>query len=320
VALGVVIAVTVASCLTPAATSSVIRTLWRTVGKNDAQVKALHSYDSIAEELGFLAGPMLASILLLRVGNSSALYVVICASVASSVLVLISHDVRQALRAPVAREVSSSDVKISGNRIRRIARTVAGPIASHSLQRIVLPLILMGTVFGIVGILAPALCERDGHLGYTGFVMAAISFGGVIGAFVYSSMKLNTTLRQNHAFLGLIFAIPLTFAALANNPWALGALLAVAGLAVTPLYINSYLMMDKEVPSSEIHEANAWVPVGNDVGYVVGISLAAVIIGHNAAPRALVAVSCVAAVLLVYSLTQLIASRSQFAEQITTET
>jgi len=235
---------------------------------------------------------------------------VIGATTLGSVLMLIPADVRQALRTPVTRKPKPAPPPGTG-RTARALRTVAGPIAHRSLQRIVCPLILMGTVFGINAILAPALCQRSGHLDATGFVMAAISLGGVIGALAYSSLKLETTLRRNHAVLGLIFAAPMLFAVFARSPWVLGALLAVAGLAVTPLYINSYLMMDNDVPEEEIHEANTWVPVGNDVGYVVGITLAVAILGRGQINAALASVSCAAAVLLPYSLGQLLADRTR---------
>jgi hypothetical protein len=41
-------------------------------------------------------------------------------------------------------------------------------------------------------------------------------------------------------------------------------LLVVAGLAVTPLYVNAYLMMDAGIPDHMIREVNTWVPVGNN--------------------------------------------------------
>jgi len=51
-------------------------------------------------------------------------------------------------------------------------------------------------------------------------------------------------LRARHAVLGLV----LVFRFAAGSPWTLGVLLALGGLAVTPLYINAYLMMDDEIP------------------------------------------------------------------------
>jgi hypothetical protein len=103
--------------------------------------------------------------------------------------------------------------------------------------------------------------------------------------------------------------VPLVFAFLADNPWALGALLTLAGLAVTPLYINAYLMMDAEIPDTAIHEANTWVPVGNNVGYVIGITIAASLLGRQNMNSALITITVLAALFAGYSAIQLVTAR-----------
>lgn len=123
-------------------------------------------------------------------------------------------------------------------------------------------------------------------------------------------------MRSRHAALGLVFGAPLAFGFLAGNPWALGVLLALGGLAVTPLYINAYLMMDAEIPGEMIHEANTWVPVGNNVGYVVGITVAGTVLGRHDTGAALVAVSAFALVLVGYSAVQLAMPRRGISGQV----
>jgi hypothetical protein len=310
VPLPVVLAIALVVATSGPATDSVIRTLWRTIGKDEEQVKALHSYDSILEEVGFLIGPALASVLMLTVGQSAALFTIMGALIGGYCLILLSSDVRGALR-PKPGGPAMTQAAPAGGRARRLARTLAGPIASRDLQRIVVPLILMGSVFGVVAILAPALCAAGGHSDDTGFLMATISLGGVIGALAYSAAKITLPLRTRHAVLGLVFGVPLAFGFLASSPWTLGVLLALGGLAVTPLYINAYLMMDAEIPGEVIHEANTWVPVGNNVGYVAGITIAGTIAGRHDTGPALVTVSALAIVLVAYSAAQLARPRRQ---------
>jgi MFS family permease len=313
VPLPLVLAVTVASSLASPSMDAVIRTVWRTLGANDQQVEALHSYDSILEELGYLAGPAGASVLILALGQRPAVFTVIVALAAGWALALSSGQVRSALRprptAGATGSPSPAGPTRPPNRLTRALRTLAGPIAIRELRRIVAPLILMGTVFGIVGILAPALAAEQGHIGAAGFILAAISLGGVIGALAYSTVRIAAPLRIRQAALGVLFGAPLTAAFLGDGPWILAVLLAVAGLAVTPLYINSYLMMDAEIPDSSIHEANTWVPVGNNVGYVIGITVAAALLDRTTPSAALAAISVVAAVLVVHSAAQLLSAR-----------
>lgn len=303
----VLLAVVAPAAVSPS-TDAVIRTLWRVIGSGDHQIKALHSYDSIIEEVGYLAGPFLASVLMLATGQKTAVFAIITAMICGYGLVLLSGDVRSALR-PRPGGPAPSAPRPAGSRLGRFIHTLAGPIASRDLQRIVLPLILMGSVFGVMGILAPALCAAAGRSEDAGFLLATISLGGVIGAFAYGAVKLRWPLRVRHAALGLLFGAPLLLAVGADNPWVLGALLTVAGLAVTPLYINAYLMMDAEIPDTVIHEANTWVPVGNNVGYVLGITIAAGVLGRGNITAALITISVLAAVVTGYSALQLVAAR-----------
>jgi MFS family permease len=286
---------------------AVIRTIWRTLATTDAEVKALHSYDSILEEAGFLVGPLLASILMLGFGPHAALYVVAAGVIAGGVLALLPAEIRAALRQQPVRAEAAAEVPLPGRaaRIRRGLRTAAGPIATPQLQRIVAPLILMGVQLGILGILAPALSAAHGSAANAGFVIACISLGGVIGALTYGSLNLGASLRRRHAILGVVFGAPLILGAWADSPWTLGVLLAFAGLAVTPLYINAYLMMDADIPRSAIHEANTWVPVGNDVGYIIGLAIAGWLSRHDQVQAISISLSVAALLLVAYSVFQL---------------
>ncbi len=304
----VVLLVIIAAAASSPSMDAVIRTLWRRIAMDDRQLKALHSYDSILEECGFLMGPALASVLMIIAGSKVALFVVIAAAAMGYGLTLLSREVRAALgsRAPTpATDASAGERPPKQGNLRRVARIVFGPIADRELQRIVAPLIMMGGAFGVVGILAPAVCAGDGHINYTGFVLAAISAGGIVGAMCYSAAKIDWPLRVRHALLGLVFGLPLLFSFLAVSPWLLGLLLAMGGLAVTPLYINAYLMMDAEISADKIHEANTWVPVGNDVGYVIGITAGAALLHRVHLPNALFAITFFAFLLVAYSVYQL---------------
>ncbi|MDT0263119.1 MFS transporter [Jatrophihabitans lederbergiae] len=294
---------------------AVVRTTWRSIGTDDDEVKALHSFDSILEEAGFLLGPLFASVLMVTVGIRPAVFLVWAAAAAGITLTLSSKEVRSALHSKQKSVVSAADTALPQDVTiepapRRIVRTLAGPIASRELQRIVAPLILMGTVFGILAILVPAMSAAAGSPGDAGFVLACISLGGVVGALVYATITWAASLRLRQAVLGLIFGTPLLAGFAAHQLWLLGVLLVAAGLVVTPLYINSYLMMDKEIPDDVIHEANTWVPVGNNVGYLLGITLAGVVIGRGEHIEAgLQLVTATAAVFVAYSVLQVVWAR-----------
>lgn len=290
------------------AMNPVIRTEWKSLGRGPEEVKTLHAADSILEEAGFLIGPVLASVAMLIWGPVPALYGVVGLVVLGTLVVFLSRHVRTALGKPAAARTETSDQVRSSQWLGRAARTLLGPIVTIELQRIVLPLILMGTCLGVLGILLPLISAQLGDIAYSGFLFGAISLGGLIGAFGYGSIRTKASLLQRHGVLTVLFGIPLVFAVVAQNAWALGVLLVIAGIAVTPLYINAYLMMDEDLPQSVLHEANTWVPVGNNLGYTVGILVAGALADGGTAVVA-ACLSIVAAITAVYGVVTLATRR-----------
>lgn len=267
------------ACLITAATApamdSVVRAMWKEIATEDKDVKRLHSADSIIEETGYLLGPVLVSGLALAAGGQTTVYVTTALLIVGSVIIFVPPHIRRGLyRAPLKPSAAQAPAKPAKWTLTKSLKIVLGPIALPPLQRIVAPLIYMGISLGILGVLIPAVSSDAGNIAWSGFAFGAISLGGLIGAFAYGSIQLKRTLRTRHAMLALLFACPLLLIAFSTNLWLIGAVLVVSGLAVTPLYINAYLMMDEDLPPEIEHEANTWVPVGNNVGYTIGIVIA----------------------------------------------
>jgi hypothetical protein len=299
--------------LTAPAMDAVIRSEWRQIGRNAEEVKSLHAADSVLEESGYLLGPVLVGALELGGSPAMALTASVTLVVAGALTVFAPTAVRTALQKPVAARPLPPTSQ--SGRVSRFARMLAGPIATHELQRIVLPLLFMGTSFGVLGILIPLAAAEAGVPDAAGFLFGAISLGGLIGAFAYGALRLKSPLSVRQAALTLVVGLPLLPVSFLHHPIALGAMLVAAGLAVTPLYINSYLMMDDGLPESVIHEANTWVPVAYNIGYSIGILAAGFLAGTGAAGVSL-AVGGFAAVTAAYALGVLIKSRQETAPAV----
>ncbi|WP_275414910.1 MFS transporter [Planomonospora parontospora] len=160
----------------------------------------------------------------------------------------------------------------------------------------------MGTSFGLLAITIPGLAANHGSIATSGFITAAISAGGVIGGLAYGALNLRSTLWRRQAILSLIFGLPIVALLFTRSPWAVAAILLVSGLAVTPLYINSYLLIDEGIPSEVKHEANSWVGVGNDLGYTIGISVGGLLIAQHGVSSPLIGAGLIGAVLTIIAL------------------
>jgi MFS family permease len=176
---------------------------------------------------------------------------------------------------------------------------VLGPIARPDLRQIVTPLVGMGTAFGLLAIAVPGMLGAGGDIEASGFVLAAISAGGIAGGLAYGALKLEGTLWRRQALLSVAFAVPILPVLFIRSPILLAVALAVAGLSVTPLYVNSYLLIDEVVSADVKQEASSWVPVGNEVGYIAGITAGGLLVWWGGFVPALTGVSIVGAVLVL---------------------
>ncbi|MBF6169203.1 hypothetical protein IU486_31365 [Streptomyces gardneri] len=268
--LAVVLIVGAVNALTAPSVDAVIRATWRDIADSEDEVKGLHAADSIVEEASFIVGPLLASTVILAIGAEPSLAVFLTLTVLGSVLVYAPRALRNALRqGPAAtKDTTALDRRHSvGSRMR----TILGPIVERELFSIIFPIVVMGTALGLFGVIIPAVSDGLGKVGFAGFFFALISVGGLAGGLWYGSRTLRSDLSVRHAILTCAISVPLLIGPLVGNPWVLGAVLVVAGLSVTPIYINSYLLIDRDITPSAAHEANSWVSVGNNMGYAGGL-------------------------------------------------
>jgi MFS family permease len=278
----VIVALSMLAAVSSPAIDPAVRTSWRAVAEGDEQLALLHTADSLLEEAGFLVGPVLAATVMLTIGYVWAPVVLAGALLLNNLVAFCYPTVRMRLfsdqRERDGEEPAPEPAAHSDRPAARFARMIFGPILDANLRVIIGPLVLMGCTFGVLAIALPDIAAHHGSMAAAGFLLALISFGGIIGGLVYASVGRRGTPLTRHAVLGLLFGGPVAILCIARSPWAVGVILACCGLAVTPFYINSYLMIDTDIAQSVKHEANSWVPVGNDVGYIAGISLAALLV------------------------------------------
>lgn len=263
-----------------------VRTSWRSIADNDEQLAMLHTADSLIEEAGFLVGPALAATIMLTAGYQWAPIILAVAIAANNVIAFCNPAIRARLFASRSKSEPDQQTSTAGERAAhanpaiRVAHLIAGPILQGDLRAIVTPLMLMGGTFGVLAIALPDVAAHHGSMATAGFLTALISLGGLVGGLIYGTVRTRGTPRLRHSLLGIVFGFPAVLLCIARSPWSIAPILVISGLAVTPFYINSYLMIDALIAGNVKHEANSWVPVGNDVGYIIGISLGGLLVAR----------------------------------------
>ncbi|MFD9574653.1 MFS transporter [Streptomyces sp. NPDC059982] len=240
--------------------SAALRAAWRRLAASEAQLKAVHSADSILEEAGYVLAPLAAGTAVVVLGPVRAYEAAAAAFITVTALYLAAARRHQLTIATHPRENRPPSTGV-----RRRARWWLGPLATPGVPAILTPLLAMGAVFGGTGILIPAYTQHQHATVWLGPLLAAISAGGVIGGILYATLDWKTSLWRKYQILTLGFTLPNLFLFLARPLWLLATLLLIAGLFVTPLFINAFLLVDATATDETRIEANTWIGASTDI-------------------------------------------------------
>ncbi|MFE9374746.1 MFS transporter [Streptomyces sp. NPDC006711] len=208
------------------------------------------------EEAGFVLAPLAAGAILVLFGPCHGYELAAACFVTVMSLYLTAtrrHHLTLTRAAPTARPPHP----------RR--RRWLGPLALPGMPGILLPLLVMGALFGGTGILIPAYTLHEHATSWLGPLLAATSTGGVLGGIAYAVLPWHSDLWHKYRILTLGFTTPALLLFLARPLWLLATLLLIAGLFVTPLFINAFLLTDATATDETRIEANTWIGATADV-------------------------------------------------------
>ncbi|WP_020387040.1 MFS transporter [Kribbella catacumbae] len=282
-AVALVILVGVAGLFAPPLGPS-MRATWRLITDNSDLKQRAYALDSICEESLYLAGPLIAGLL---ISFWSAPVALSCAAV------LMVGGTLGMVATPLARQVAEQK---AGGRFLD-----PGPLRVAGLRRILLVILFVAGGISVAYVCVAGVAQDQGLAGAAGFVEAGIGLGSVIGGLTWD--RRTHTRSHWHHLAGLIalLAVGLLAASLATNLIVLGVVMAVGGLAVAPLFVVSYLAADDLTPPHQRTEASTWINTANNLGSSAGSSLAGLAIDRTTPSHGFLAAGVLLAVLALVS-------------------
>lgn len=261
---------------------SLIRARWSKIYTGTPQLRTAFAMESLIDEVVFIAGPPLATVLALQVFPSAALlFATAVLTVGCTVLVL------QRSTQPLPSGQPSSAT--GGNALRLPG--VAGVAGIF---------VLLGGVFGSFELTTIGFAQEKGVAGYTGLLLAMYSIGSLIAGFAFGARTFRTPLPGQLLAAAALLAVVSAPLALMSTPWLLGAAAFVAGFAVAPVLISGMSVIEHIVPGRRLTESMTWVSGGLSVGLAGGLLLAGAIVDSMSAATAyLVTSGCGIGVFLV---------------------
>ena len=234
---------------------SLTRARWSHLLHSDKDIHTAFALEGALDEVLFVGGPALATILATLVWPPLGVVVCLVGLVVGMTILLAQRGTEPAPRG--ANAGSSLGWKL--------------PPAVVAVSLVALGI---GAMFGAFDISVVAFAEESGHQTLSGVIIAVVSAGSLLGGLLYGARHWRTALWKRTVIGALLMAAGFGSLVLAPNIAVLTVLGLFAGLTIAPTLTNADTVVQRVVRRDQITEGMAWLRIGMGVGIAFGAWIA----------------------------------------------
>jgi MFS family permease len=241
---------------------SMVRARWSVLLGDSPLLHSAYSLESVLDELLFVIGPALVTVLATEVQPASGVTVAMAACVVGTLLLAAQRGTEPPLAppAPAPREPGARRIRIQ--------------IPAPGLVTLAPVYLMLGAMFGTIDLSIVAFSQEHGHKPLAGFILGTYALGSAAGGLWYGSRTWHSPLHRRFAItLALVWAGTATFWAMPG----LGALASViffCGLAISPTLIAGFSLVDQQAAPGRRTEGLTWLTSAISIGLAVGSAVA----------------------------------------------
>lgn len=230
---------------------SLTRARWSNILDTDEDIHTAFALEGALDEVLFISGPALATILATTVWSPLGLVVSTVAMLVGLAILL-----SQTATEPPARKHTGG-----GGLGRRV------PPAVIAVTFIALGL---GTMFGAFDISVVGFSEEQGYKSWSGVVLGIVAGGSFVGGLLYGTRHWKTALWKRTVLGTVVLAVGMSAVALSPNLAVLGVVGFLAGSAIAPTLTNADTVVQRVVKRNQITEGMSWLRIGMGIGVALG--------------------------------------------------
>jgi len=261
-------ALLVSSGLAGAATpqlGSMVRARWSALLAGSELIHIAFSLESVADEVIFVAGPVLVTLLATEVHPASGIAVAAATCMAGTLLLAAQHTTEPPVHP--GDPVPGAD---------RRAREHLLP--ARSLVTLAPVYLFFGAMLATIDLATVDFAAEHGHKPLAGLILGGYALGSAVGGLWYGSRAWHTPLRRRFAVtLCAAAAGTATFWAMPGLA-ALAAVMFISGLALSPMLITGFSLIEQQAPPARLTEGMAWLTSAISVGTAAGSAAAGQVI------------------------------------------
>jgi len=289
-----------AAVLTGATIGSVgalVRARWSHVLRDPGAIHTAYSLESALDELVFVVGPILATVLATTVAPTAGLVVPVVALLVGGFLLF----AQKATEPPSARR----DPGLSHRHVLR----------SGGMVVVVVVFIGVGSIFGSTDVATVAFAEEQGAKSAAGVVLAVFATGSLLAGLGYGARSWLSPLWKRFATGVVALAVGVSLFLFVTSLPVLAAVMFVTGFAIAPTLITGNGLVQQFVARGQLTEGLTWVGTALGVGVSVGASVGGAAIDRLGAHGGFMVVMGSAGLAVAATLAALPTLRSSAAER-----
>lgn len=258
----VLVAFSIVNGATAGSMGAMVRARWACTVKDARQLQSAYAMEAAFDELVFVLGPVIATLLATSVHPTAGLWVALFFMIFGSLAFLVQTKTQPPVN-PVKKDQKRTSVM-------------------RDPAMIVLALTYIGTgaLFGANDLAVVASAEAAGLASIAGVILGAMSLGSLLSALVYGARGWNSPLWKLFILGVGLLAVGVSPFGLAPNLWALAIMMFIAGIAIAPTMTNVNTIVQQIVPPARLTEGLTWMSTAMTFGTSLGSAVGGPVIDH----------------------------------------
>jgi len=265
-----------ASGLAGAATpqlGSMVRARWSALLAGSPLLHAAFSLESVADEVIFVAGPVLVTLLATEVYPASGIAVAAATCLAGTLL----FAAQRTTEPPLHLAHPGGPVPGAGRRAR------GRLLPARCLVTLAPVFLFFGAMLAAIDLATVDFATGHGHKPLAGVILGGYALGSMAGGLWYGSRAWRAPLRRRFTVTACAVAAgTATFWAMPGLA-ALSAVMFLSGLVLSPMVIGGFSLVEQQARPGRLTEGMAWLTSALAVGTAAGSAAAGQVIDADGA-------------------------------------
>ncbi|MBC7291749.1 MAG: MFS transporter [Actinotalea sp.] len=244
---------------------ALVRARWSHTLDDPREVHTAYSLESALDELVFVVGPIVVTLLATSVAPQAGLVLPVVALLVGGLVFL----AQRGTEPPTALQDTRGgylDVLRSGGMVVLVVVFIA-----------------MGAIFGATDVATVAFAEEQGRKGAAGFVLAVFALGSLVSGLGYGARHWSGPLWRRFTVTVLALAVGVSLFFVVDTLVTLALVMFVTGFAIAPSLITGNGLVQQLAPPGRLTEGLTWVSTALGVGVAIGASVGGALIDQGGA-------------------------------------